>query len=454
MGAFPETRVKGGERRERGPAVRTPGRSTAPALDSRPCSPYHHVDQTLAPGTETGQPKMLLLCPGPRGNYLRIGLHMNQSEGKLVEHLSSALAQPIVPTRRAFLQRALGATGVVLLSACAPAATPAGQATPALAGAKPSSATSAPAGASAKQAVVLKAVSSWERNITFAQPLLRLMERIDKNTGGELKLELVGPEVVPPFEAVTATSRGVADFAHTTPAFYATNLPEANALHFATGSCEKYRKAGALEVLDQVHRAKTNTIFLGCGGGGAGFVFLTRDPVTSLDYFQGKKFRTTGLYTPILNALGASPVEIPPQEVYTALERRVADGVAWPENGILERKLHEVVKYMIKPAWFEVRLSELINVDSWNKLPPHLQKALQETVLELEPESDQFFRDLTLKEQADLQKAGMQIVTLPEPEADKLLKLVDDSTWAKIEQDSPEWGGKLRASFTKARAAA
>ncbi len=340
----------------------------------------------------------------------------------------------------------------LVAAACSPATSP-GKPSAGATTAPAAKSTAAPqqATAPAKNAVRLRVVSSWERNITFAQPLLRLSERLEKNSNGELTIEFVGPDVVPPFEAVTATSRGVVDMAHTTPAFYATNLPEANALHFATGTCEQYRRAGALDVLDQVHREKTNTAFLGCGGGGAGFVFLTKDPVQNIEYFRGKKIRTTGLYTPILDALGASPVEIPPAEVYTALERGVMDGVAWPENGIIERKLQEVVKYMVKPTWFEVRLSTLINVDAWNRLPPHLQTVLQNTVLEMEPEADAFFRELTQKEQADLQQQGMTIVTLPPAEGEKLLRIVEDSTWAKIERDSPEWGPRLREAFTRGR---
>jgi TRAP-type C4-dicarboxylate transport system substrate-binding protein len=252
---------------------------------------------------------------------------------------------------------------------------------------------------------------------------------------------------------MTAVSNGVYDLTHTSPSFYGTALPEGNAIQFAVGECKKYRDAGAIPLLDQVHRERTKTMLLGCSGGGHGFVFITKDSVESLDYFKGKKMRATALYSPILQALGASPVEVAPAEVYTALERRVVDGVAWPEMGIKERKLQEVLKYMVKPTWLEVRETMVMNVNSFNRLPPHLQKAVQDTALEMESEYDAFFRQTAQKEQAELQQEGMQIITLPKAEGDKLQQVVSDATWGTIVAASPEWGPKLREAFTKAAAA-
>jgi TRAP-type C4-dicarboxylate transport system substrate-binding protein len=323
-----------------------------------------------------------------------------------------------------------------------PAASPAAKAE-----AKPADKAAAPAG---KAAVTIRAISSWERNISYAQPLLELIQRLNRNSNGEIQMTFAGPEVVPPFESVTSVTRGAYDFVHTAPAFYATNLAEANAIQLMQGPCDIYRKAGAMDLFDQVHRQKVSSTYIGCTGGGAGFIFLTKDPVTSIDYFKGKKMRTTGFYTPVLNALGASTVEVPPAEVYQALERRVIDGVPWPENGILERKLEEIVKHMTKPVWGEVRLTAIMNTAAWDRLSPNHQKVLRDTVLEMEPWSDDYFRQATVKEQAELQQKGMTITTLPKAEGDKLLQTVSDAVWGDIQKASPDWGPRLRDAFTKA----
>jgi TRAP-type C4-dicarboxylate transport system substrate-binding protein len=308
---------------------------------------------------------------------------------------------------------------------------------------------SEPARPGASAAVTLRGLSGWERNISYSQPFLQFADRLSQKTNGELQVQYAGPEVVPPFEGLTAVSSGAFDLLYTTPAYYVTNLPESPALQFAVGPCQRYREAGVFDLYDQLHRQKTNSTFLGCAGGGSGFVFLTREPVQSLDYFKGKKMRGDQLRVPILEAVGASPVVIPPAEVYTALERKVVDGIAWPENGILERKFEEVVKYMIKPSWLVVKLGYVMNLDAYNRLPPHLQQALRETIYELEDESESLFKRETEKEQAELQKQGMQILTLPPAEAEKLLKLIDDAAWSAMDKASPEWGPKLREAFAR-----
>jgi TRAP-type C4-dicarboxylate transport system substrate-binding protein len=70
-----------------------------------------------------------------------------------------------------------------------------------------------------------------------------------------------------------------------------------------------------------------------------------------------------------------------------------------------------------------------------------------DTFREMEPEFDDFFRQAARKEQEELQREGVQIVRLPEPEASKLLELVDEALWSKIERDSPDFARKLREAL-------
>jgi TRAP-type C4-dicarboxylate transport system substrate-binding protein len=202
--------------------------------------------------------------------------------------------------------------------------------------------------------------------------------------------------------------------------------------------------------MDEIHREKFNVSFLGVPSSGIGFVMLTKAPVRNLEFFKGKKMRTTPLYTPLLKALGASTVTIAPAEVYPALERGVADGLAWPEFGIEERKLQEVVKYMLFPTYYDVRTALLINKGTFDKLPPHLQKLLIETVVEVEEWGVKAFRDEADKEQDRLKKQGMEIIRLPDAEAKRYLQIARDAIWEQIIKDSPKNGPRLKETFIKA----
>jgi TRAP-type C4-dicarboxylate transport system substrate-binding protein len=152
----------------------------------------------------------------------------------------------------------------------------------------------------------------------------------------------------------------------------------------------------------------------------------------------------------MLKALGAATVTIAPAEIYPALERGVVDGVAWPEYGIEERKVHEVAKYMLLPTYYEVRTNMLMNRAAFEKLPPHLQKLLLESMREVEEWGRRVFREEADKEQERLRKHGMEWVALPDAEAKRFLGIARDALWEQIMRDAPKYGARLKEAFLKA----
>lgn len=305
--------------------------------------------------------------------------------------------------------------------------------------------------AQAKPKVTLKAISVWEKPIIWSKPLLELAARVEKKSGGELVIEWKGgPESVPPFQSAEPVSKGVFDIVQTSPTFYASAVPDANAIYPEKASTKSLRAAGAIKLLDEIHREKFGVVFLGIGSSGIGFTIITKAPARTLEFFKGKKVRTVPLYTPLLKALGAATVTIAPAEVYPALERGVVDGVAWPEMGIEERKFHEVAKYLLFPTYYDVRSSMLMNRAAFEKLPPHLQKLLMEAVLEVEEWGTKTWREEADREQERLKKYGMEMVHLPDAEAKRYLQIARDTLWEQVMKDSPKYGARLREAFTKA----
>ena len=83
-------------------------------------------------------------------------------------------------------------------------------------------------------------------------------------------------------------------------------------------------------------------------------------------------FKTQAALTPnyraFFGALGATLVQSPPSEIYTALERGVVDGYGWPIQGIDELGLVPVTRFRIDPGFFVAPNEVLINLDVWKKL--------------------------------------------------------------------------------------
>lgn len=96
-----------------------------------------------------------------------------------------------------------------------------------------------------------------------------------------------------------------------------------------------------------------------------------RKPINSLADLQGLKMRIPGLAGEILARVGVSPTNIPPGELYTALERGVVDAVEWINPYLdLAMGLQKIAKYYYT-GWHEpgAETQFLVNRAAFDELP-------------------------------------------------------------------------------------
>ena len=147
---------------------------------------------------------------------------------------------------------------------------------------------------------------------------------------------------------------------------------------------------------------------------------LTKEPIESVEDFEGLKIRAPGAYGKFLRNLGASPVSMAWSEIYTSLATGVIDG-SIGSNMIDHRDGNhvEVAKYMYPlPLAGAQVLPIVVNRNAWNKLPDDLKDAVREAT-EIHAEEQ-----LTMSKQweseavAEMEANGLK--WSPEPsEADK-----------------------------------
>jgi TRAP-type C4-dicarboxylate transport system substrate-binding protein len=82
--------------------------------------------------------------------------------------------------------------------------------------------------------------------------------------------------------------------------------------------------------------------------------------------------------TAALKDFGSIPVEMPITETYTSLERGVVDGTVVPFEGLGIFKLDDLVKYTTITDFYTVTMAVLMNKRTWKKLPPDIQKIIDE----------------------------------------------------------------------------
>ncbi len=95
---------------------------------------------------------------------------------------------------------------------------------------------------------------------------------------------------------------------------------------------------------------------------------VLRQPIGPSGDLVGRKIRGTPSYFGVFRLLNASPVSMPPGEVYTSLDKGVIEGTTWPVIGALGYRWYEVAKYMMRPAFGFTLTPILVNLNTWNRL--------------------------------------------------------------------------------------
>lgn len=120
---------------------------------------------------------------------------------------------------------------------------------------------------------------------------------------------------------------------------------------------------------DIYHRQNVHPIY--CGMTGPETAGWFKEPITSLDDFQGLKIRFAGLGGRVLQALGASVTMLPGGEIFQALERGAIDASEF-SLPIVDQRLgfNQVASYNYFPGWHQpfTAFHVIVNLDEWNNL--------------------------------------------------------------------------------------
>ncbi len=109
----------------------------------------------------------------------------------------------------------------------------------------------------------------------------------------------------------------------------------------------------------------------------------TIDPVRSLEDLKGLELRGTGGVLPILNALGAAPIALSMADLPGNLEKGVVKGYSSSYDVLKDFRLAELVNYGVDYSYaIGATFATVMNKDTWNALPPDVQKVMDDLVLE------------------------------------------------------------------------
>jgi len=300
------------------------------------------------------------------------------------------------------------------------------------------------AGAAQAQETTLRVVSAFAENTQYVKNLMPTIEKVNAEGKGRLQLTFIGgPKAMPPFEVGNAVRTGVVDVALTTGAFYTNIMPEADALKLTQVPHSELRKNGGHDLINRIWNEKANMQYLGRVIDYTPFHLYLTKKIDKPD-LTGLKLRITPVYRDFFQALGATVVQTPPGEVYTALERGVVDGYGWPINGIFDFNWHEKTKFRVDPGFYNAEVSLVMNLDKWKALPQASRDLLMKHVIALEAQNDSWKK----VNEEDIRKqkaAGIQVINFDKQYYDRAYEVA----WTNAIKASPTYGPQMRKLFSR-----
>jgi len=193
-----------------------------------------------------------------------------------------------------------------------------------------------------------------------------------------------------------------------------------------------FHQYGLKEVWEEAYAGIDNVTWLSAGSWDPCH-FNTRDPIRSLADLEGKRVYTFPTAGRFLSQFGVVPVSIPYEDAEVAVQTGELDGMAW--SGITEDYTvgwANVTKYFLTNnicgAWIG---SFLVNTESWNKVPEHLQ-----TLFRLAMDSSHYYRQYWYwGGEAKLRVEGTKLE----------LTSIPDAEWAEVENAAIKFWDEIAA---------
>ena len=301
--------------------------------------------------------------------------------------------------------------------------------------------------AAAAEPIVLKASCFLEKNQPVAAKAWAWIDRVNNELKGKIEIKYVGgPEVIPVFEQLEATRKGIIDISFTAGSHHGALLPSGNTFILSKVLPWEERKSGYYDIMVKEYE-KVGVRHMGRWIHG-GFYMWLNDPIKTPADLSGKRLRGHPTYDRFYKALGISSVTIQPSDVYTALEKHMVDGTCYVMQGPRELGWTRVVKYIVDhPFYTQNNTIFVMNIDTWNKLPGDIKTKLQEITESFEHEMVTYFLEEVNKEYDLVKKSGVTPIVFSPPDAKRFIDLAYEANWEDLEKKIPDLVPALRKSL-------
>lgn len=251
----------------------------------------------------------------------------------------------------------------------------------------------------------------------------RFAELVSERTGGKIEIEIHADAALGEEQSVVSQVQyGGIDFARVSLSSLAEFIPRLNVLqmpYLYTGS-EHMWKVLSGDIGDDFMNAfgGSGMVPLSWYDAGARNFYNSRHPIERLEDMQGMKIRVqeSKLMKDTVIALGAEPVPMAFEDVYSALETGEIDGAEnnWPSYE--STRNYEVARYFTIDEHNRIPEMQVISQSTWDKLKPEYQKIIRDCARESALYERQLWVERERSSEEKVRKEGCTLTELPAEE--------------------------------------
>lgn len=279
----------------------------------------------------------------------------------------------------------------------------------------------------------IKVASFLPTDHPYVKDIVPMWKKKIESAVDNVDIEWVGgPEAVPEDDFFNSIKSRIIDVGFFLGSSARDQVPVGESLVLTSYTPSEERDAGYFDYLVKEYK-KSGVEYLGRWSAGAGYYFWTNKKIDSLDDFKGLKIRSNPFYHDIIEKVGATPVNVETEDVYTALERHLVNGFVFPLLGPREDGWTEVTKYLVVNSEFAEQQSViLMNPDTLSQFTNEEQKKLKEATAYFEKDMYKYFQKKNNHEMKAIKNAGVHVIKLSDEDNKKFQKEVNKVLWGNV----------------------
>jgi TRAP-type C4-dicarboxylate transport system substrate-binding protein len=182
-------------------------------------------------------------------------------------------------------------------------------------------------------------------------------------------------------------------------------------------------------------------------------MFHSKAPIRKVEDFKGLRIRYAGAqFKSIIEALGAAPLLVPPQETQDALSKGIIDAATFPYEGAASFDLGTVAKFTLEPGVASATFAVVMNPAKYESLPSDMKALIDKTTGPAAAEAfGKMWDAAEVEGKKSLVAKGVTVAVMPNVEVDKMKQAFApqvDTAIAEVEKQGKP-GRKFFEAYTK-----